>query len=89
MDEPQTDTLDWFRQQADLSRGELWLRYFELGGMSTPLELEAFLYGALRPSPHDHDVIAHALNERFVELGGNHPVPYRSDDPDGGASIER
>ncbi len=44
--------------------------------MSTAFQLEAFLYGALRPSSHDHDVIAHALNERFVELGGNHPVPY-------------
>ncbi len=73
------DTLDCFRQQADLSRGELWLRYFELGGMSTALELEAFLYGALKPSSHDYDVIAHALNERFVELGGNHPVPYDGD----------
>lgn len=76
MTEPTADSLDRFRQQADLSRGELWLRYFELGGMSSALQLEAFLYGALRPSPHDHDVIAHALNERFVELGGNHPVPY-------------
>jgi hypothetical protein len=70
------DILDKFRRDADLSRGELWLRYFELGGMSTALQLEGFLYGALKPSPHDHDVIAHALNERFVELGGNHPVPY-------------
>jgi hypothetical protein len=24
----------------------------------------------------NHDVIAPALNERFVELGRNHPVPY-------------
>ncbi len=70
------DTLDLFRQQADLSRGELWLRYFELGGMSTAFQVEAFLYGALQPTAHDHDVLAHALNERFVELGGNHPVPY-------------
>jgi hypothetical protein len=51
--------------------------------MSTPLELEAFLYGALRPSPHDHDVIAHALNERFVEMGGNDLVPYDGDGPTG------
>jgi hypothetical protein len=76
------DSLDAFRRDAALSHGELWLRYFELGGMSTGLQLEAFLYGALQPSPHDHDVIAHALNERFVELGGNHPVPYSLDDPD-------
>jgi hypothetical protein len=55
------------------------LRYFELGGMSTGLQLEAYLYGALRPTSHDHDIIAHALNERFVELGGNHPVPYAED----------
>jgi hypothetical protein len=73
------DRLDTFRQDAALSHGELWLRYFELGGMSTGLQLEAFCYGALEPSRHDHDVIAHALNERFVELGGNHPVPYIED----------
>ena len=73
------DALDHFRQDAALSHGELWLRYFELGGMSTGLELEAYLYGALEPTGHDHDVIAHALNERFVEMGGNHPVPYVED----------
>jgi hypothetical protein len=72
-------TLDTFRQEAELTHGELWMRYFELGGMSTALELEAFLYGALEPSIHNHDVIAHALNECFVERGGNHPVPYLED----------
>jgi hypothetical protein len=74
-----TEVLDQARCDAGLSHGELWLRYFELGGMSTALQLEAFLYGALQPSIHDHDVIAHALNERFVELGGNHPVAYLED----------
>jgi predicted DNA-binding ribbon-helix-helix protein len=76
------DALDTFRQLAELTHPELWMRYFELGGMSTGIELEAFLYGALQPTAHDHDVIAHALNERFVELGGNHPVPYlRNEEP--------
>jgi hypothetical protein len=82
MAENPLDVLDVFRQQAALSHGELWLRYFGLGGMSTGFEVEAFLYGALEPSEHDHDLIAHALNERFVELGGNHPVPYLGDDDD-------
>jgi hypothetical protein len=76
------DRLDQARRDAGLSLGELWLRYFELGGMSTALQVEAFLSGALRPSAHDRDVVAHALNERFVELGGNHPVPYSEDDDD-------
>ena len=76
MPETRVDSLDVYRQESGLSHGELWLRYFELGGMSTGLELEAFLYGAQAPSTHEHDVIAHALNERFVELGGRHPVAY-------------
>lgn len=81
MPDGELDRLDRARQTAGLSHGELWLRYFELGGMSTALQLEAFLYGALEPTVHDHDLIAHALNERFVELGGNHPVPYLEDRP--------
>ena len=70
------NALDEYRRDAGLTHGELWLRYFELGGMSSAVALEAYLYGALKPTAHDHDVIAHVLNERFVELGGNHPVPY-------------
>jgi hypothetical protein len=70
------DELDSFRQEAGLSHDELWLRYFELGGMSTGFELEAFVYGVLLPSDHDHDVIAHAINERFAELGGAYEVAY-------------
>jgi hypothetical protein len=44
--------------------------------MSTGFELEAILYGALTPTTHNHDIIAHAINERFSELGGDHPVAY-------------
>jgi hypothetical protein len=68
--------LDSYRQEAGLSHSELWLRYFEMGGMSTGFELEAYLSGALVPSPYDRDVIAHALNERFSELGVHHPIGY-------------
>ena len=57
------------------------MRYFELGGMSTGFELEGFLYGFVRQS-HDHDVIAHAINERFSELGRNHPVAYQREADD-------
>jgi hypothetical protein len=65
MAEPLGDRLDRARRQARLTHGELWLRYFRLGGMSTGLQVEAFCYGALQPGAHDHDVVAHALNERF------------------------
>jgi hypothetical protein len=76
------DYLEQARRDVGLSIADLWLRYFTLGGMSTALEVEAILYGALVASDHDRDVIAVALNERFAELGGDHPVPYSGDDDD-------
>jgi hypothetical protein len=69
-------SLDWARKGAGLTQEELWLRYFELGGMSTAMEVEGIVCGALGATDYDHDILAHAINERFSELGGDHPVPY-------------
>ena len=74
------DVLERARREAGLSHGDLWFRYFELGGMRSALEVEAYLYKALVATTHDRDVIAVALNERFSELGGDHPVPYSDDE---------
>ena len=52
-----------------MSHSELWVRYFELGGVASPLELEAYLLGALQPATRDLDLVVHALDERFTELG--------------------
>jgi hypothetical protein len=73
------DSLDLARQDAGLTQHELWVRYFGLGGMTPALELEAVCHGAMLATDPDHDRIAHALNERFTELGRNHPVPYSED----------
>jgi hypothetical protein len=78
--------LDHARIGAGLSVTELWLRYFALGGNNEPLELEAYLHGALEPTTEEHNLIAHAINERHVELGGDHPVPYVNDDRRGGGT---
>jgi hypothetical protein len=74
------DVVEQGRREAGLSHGDLWFRYFELGGMRTALEVEAYLYGALMATTHDRDLIAVALNERFSELGGDHPIPYSDDE---------
>ena len=81
MTEPVKDVSDETRRDADLSDPELWLRYFSLGGMSTPAEVESYLHMDIAPSVHDHDVLAQALNERFSELGRNHPVGYSGSEP--------
>ena len=78
-----SQALDSARQAAGLTHGELWLRYFTLGGMSNALQVEAFCYGALQPSDHDYDVIVHAVNERFAELGDDRRVAYSDDEARG------
>ncbi len=75
------DRLERARKELSLSHSDLWWRYFALGGMSSELEIEAILYQALVPTELDSDLLAVALNERFTELGGDHPLPY-SDDVD-------
>jgi hypothetical protein len=84
--EQPSNVLDLARLKLGLSQGDLWFHYFKLGGMSSELDVEAFLADILEPSAHDHDLIAHALNECFTEIGQNHPVPYLADEPDGDQS---
>ena len=73
------DVLEQARRDTGMAIGELWFRYFALGGMSSALEVEAVLYGARVTTPHDRDLLAAALNERFAELGGDHPIAYSTD----------
>lgn len=77
------DVLEQARRDLGLSVADLWLRYFALGGMSAALEIEAILFGALLSDDHNRDIIAVALNERFFELGQDHPVLYTGDVPGG------
>jgi hypothetical protein len=62
--------------RSGLSYQELWWRQVAVGGDASPLELEAYLLGLLSIDPHQHDVIAQALNEHFLDCGEDHPVPY-------------
>jgi hypothetical protein len=64
---------------TDLGVGDLWLRYFALGGGYPRQKLQAYLAGAADWSAHEHDIAAHALNEYFVDHGMNHPISYAGD----------
>jgi len=75
------DLLEQARRDLGMSVADLWWRYFALGGRGTELEMEAMLFQALVPADLDRDVLAVALNERFCELGGDHPIPYSDDEP--------
>jgi hypothetical protein len=62
--------------RSGLTYQELWWRQVAVGGDASALELEAYLLGLLDLEPLQYDVIAQALNEHFLDLGQDHPVPY-------------
>ena len=72
-------TLNNARVLAEITVYDLWLRYFSLGGTESRADLGALLRGDTEFGEDQYDVVAHAINERFVELEMNHPVPYAAD----------
>jgi hypothetical protein len=71
--------LDNARQMAGISVTDLWLRYVTIGGTATREEVGRMLRGEREFGAPQYDVFVHALNERFVELDMDHPIPYAKD----------
>ncbi|GLZ27965.1 phosphatase [Lentzea sp. NBRC 105346] len=72
-------------QHAGLSAGQLWLRYFALGGDAGPIEVDAYVHGLSSLDPLQRDILAHAVNERLDELTWTHRAsytrPFRASEP--------
>jgi hypothetical protein len=63
------------REQAGMSHADLWVAYFGLGGVAGPAALRTYLAG--RPVPSiEYDLVAQAINERFLDREDISPVPY-------------
>jgi hypothetical protein len=84
--EPAASPVALHTRDDDLSLADLWLRCFALGSTNTPQELAGFLRGELRPTRHEYNLIAVALNEYFVDIGASQSVPYIEDDELGGVA---
>ena len=78
MNDPHSDRLNLFSGMlaSGMNYEQLWLRYVGVGGHAGPLELEGYVLGLLAPDRYQHDMIAQAINESFIERGENHPVGY-------------
>lgn len=63
-----------------LSLEELWLRYFGLGGDAGKIEIDAYLSGLAPLSSLQHDLLAHAINERLDEIAPPR-APYAEELP--------
>jgi hypothetical protein len=77
MTEPTLGLSDGLRLSG-LTHEQLWHRYLILGGGRTLGELREHLDSAACPDEHDHNVLAQALNEVFLERGKAHRVGYRN-----------
>jgi hypothetical protein len=65
-------------EACELSVAELWLRYFAMGGAASELEVDAYLNGAIALQAIQHDILAHAINERLDEIAPP-SAPYSED----------
>jgi hypothetical protein len=63
-------------QATGMDYYQLWLRYLAVSGSGGPLEVEAYVLGVLTVDSYEHDLIAQALNEWFIDRGQDHPVGY-------------
>jgi hypothetical protein len=70
---------------SELTPDELWLLYFSLGGAAGLFEVDAYLNGAMALPPMQHDILAHAINERLDEMAPPR-APYSFEFADHGAS---
>jgi hypothetical protein len=62
--------------RSGMSYEQVWLDQVSLRGTTGVVEVEAYILGLLRPDAYRHNLIAQAINERFLDMGGDHPVAY-------------
>lgn len=63
-------------RRVGLSLRDLWLGYVSLGGSLPPDVIDRFCRSAETLQNHDYDLIAQAINERYIERGELPPLPY-------------
>ena len=72
---------------SDLGVDQVYADYIAMGGTLTRIEVERAL-GGEPCGGHEHNKLAAALNEHFVDAGHDHPVGY-DDAPDAGGDTGR
>jgi hypothetical protein len=55
---------------------DLWVAATGIGGSFTRPDVEAIAAGRRPATPVEHDILVSALNDRFVDLGQDHPLAY-------------
>lgn len=64
------------QEHLGISLHDVWLGYVSVGGDAPLRVVQGWLSGTAEPGDHDHDLMAQALNDRFIDKGLNHAVAY-------------
>ena len=64
------------RRRLGMSARDVWVDYFAVGGNGSLAEVRGWLSSAVRVPAREHDLLAQALNDRFTDIGLNHPLRY-------------
>jgi hypothetical protein len=63
-------------RRLGMSALAVWVAYFAVGGNGSLADVTGWVFGTTSIPVHDYDLLAQAMNDEFVALGADHPVPY-------------
>ena len=63
-------------RDAHWSAADLWFAALGVGAGLSPTDIERISDGRRDATPLEHDVLASALNDHFLDHGGERPVHY-------------
>jgi hypothetical protein len=72
-------SIDAARRAALVTRMELWVRYYGLGGTASLDDVKGYLTGGAPLSPPQHNTLVQAINEIHIDQGDDHPIAYLED----------
>ncbi len=64
------------QDHLQLTLYDIWFGYVGVGGNASLQQVQNWLTGVAEPGDRDHDLMAQAFNDCFVDQGMNHPVAY-------------
>lgn len=65
--------------RAGIRHGDLWLRYFSIGGAVGEYEVDAYIQSMMSLPADQRDLLAHAANELIDEIPPLRRAPYMDD----------
>jgi hypothetical protein len=74
--EPGSLTLAEGFARSGLTLADVWVMYLALGGTQSLIKIAPVLHGEVAADREQHNTLAAAINEHFVDIAGNHSVAY-------------